>query len=304
MAVIGGGPGGLATAMYAGMRGLSVIAFEAQALGGQLINLYPTKPVTNFPSQPELASRDLAQRLADQARHFRAELADNEPVEFVGHNGSDYRLLTARREVTAHTLVLALGLGRFAPRKLGLQKEEWFEGRGLVYRLPPRDEITAQRIVIVGGGDSAVDTALSLHEIAEVTLVHHRDAWSALDFSVKQLESSAVKVITNGVVIELVGGERLESVIVSLTDEGALRLPTDLLFVSIGQLPDLSGIESWDLEVGGNSIAVNSAMETGIPGLYAVGDFARYPGKVKTITTAVAEGTTAANAAQMYLLAA
>lgn len=304
MAVIGGGPGGLATAMYAGMRGLSVIAFEAQALGGQLINLYPTKPVTNFPSQPELASRDLAQRLADQALHFRAELADNEPVEFVGHNGSDYRLLTARREVTAHTLVLALGLGRFAPRKLGLQKEEWFEGRGLVYRLPPRDEITAKRIVIVGGGDSAVDTALSLHEIAEVMLVHHRDAWSALDFSVRQLENSAVKVLTNGVVIELVGSERLESVIVSLTDEGAVRLPTDLLLVSIGQLPDLSGIESWDLEVGGNSIAVNSAMETGIPGLFAVGDFARYPGKVKTITTAVAEGTTAANAAQMYLLAA
>jgi thioredoxin reductase (NADPH) len=304
MAVIGGGPGGLAAAMFAGMRGLSVIAFEAQALGGQLINLYPTKPVTNFPSQPELASRDLAQRLADQARHFRAELADNEPVEFVGHNGSDYRLLTAQREVTAHTLVLALGLGRFAPRKLGLQKEEWFEGRGLVYRLPPRDEITAKRIVIVGGGDSAVDTALSLHEIAEVTLVHHRDAWSALDFSVRQLENSAVRVITNGVVIELVGSEQLESVIVSLTDEGAVRLPTDLLFVSIGQLPDLSGIESWDLEVGGNSIAVNSAMETGIPGLYAVGDFARYPGKVKTITTAVAEGTTAANAAQMYLLAA
>jgi thioredoxin reductase len=304
MAVVGGGPGGLSAAMYAGMRGLSVIAFEAQAVGGQLINLYPTKPVTNFPAQPELASRDLAHRLADQAVHFNAELAENEPVEFVGRDHKEFRLVTQGREIRSRTLVLALGLGRFAPRRLGLQHEEWFEGHGLAYRLPPIEQIEARRVVIVGGGDSALDTALSLQDIADVTLVHRRDAWSALDFSVKRLEGSTVNVVTSGEVIELNGDGRLESVTVSLTDEGIVELPADLLFVSIGQLPDLSGIESWEIDVGAERMIVNSAMETDTPGLYAVGDYARYTGKVKMIATAVAEGTTAANSAQMYLFAA
>ena len=300
-AVIGGGPGGLATAMFAGMRGLSVIDFEAQSLGGQLIHLYPSKPVTNFPTQPEMASRDLAHALSEQALHFGAELATDETVEFAGRAGSDFRLVTAQREVTARTLVLALGLGRFAPRKLGLPKEAWFEGRGLVYSLPPRDEIKARRVVIVGGGNSAVDTALSLSEIADVTLVHRSETWRAISSSVEQLANGNVKVITNGTVIDLGGDERLDSVVVSIANKESVRLPADLLLVSIGQLPDLSGIENWNLGISGSHIAVNSAMETGTPGLYAVGDFASYPGKVKTITTAVAEGLTAANSAQMYL---
>src|SRR5665647_1823235 len=155
LAVVGGGPGGLATAMYGKMRGLSTVVFEAEAFGGQLINLYPTKPVTNFPAQPQLASGELARRLADQADHFGAELAEYEAVEHIGREDGHYRLRT-------DNLILALGLGRFTPRKLGLASEDRFLGSGLTYRLPKLEEITAKRVVIVGGGDSAVDTALSL----------------------------------------------------------------------------------------------------------------------------------------------
>lgn len=302
VAVVGGGPGGLAAAMYAKMRGLSTALFEAEAFGGQLINLYPTKPVTNFPAQPELASGELARRLAEQADHFGAELAEYEAVEYIGRAEGQFRLRTDKRALRAASLILALGLGRFTPRKLGLASEDRFLGHGLTYRLPKLAEITAKRVLIVGGGDSAVDTALSLDRVADVTLVHRREALRALAHSQARLRESGVHLLTNAEVVGLGGEERLEHVIVSLEDESSVEIPADLLLVSIGQVPDLRGVEGWDLPLGDCHQPVNSAMETEIAGVFAVGDFADYPGKVKMIATAVAEGSTAAAAVERFLM--
>ena len=320
LAVIGGGPAGLAAAMYGGMRGLSTAVFEAEAFGGQLINLYPTKPVTNFPAHAEIASGDLALRLAEQAGHFGAELFEWRPVEFVGRNDGDFVIRTGNGthtgngvvagkangkgngEIQAGTLLLALGLGRFMPRRLGLADEERFEGKGLAYRLPPIDEIQAEHVVVVGGGDSALDTALSLRTVAEVTIVHRREAFSAYAFSQQRLAEADIKLVTNGEVVELVGRERLERVVVALADESTVDCPADLLMVSIGQVPELRGVAAWELGIGGSRLPVSAAMETATAGLFAAGDFAEYPGKVKMIATAVAEGSTAASSAERYLL--
>ncbi len=328
LAVIGGGPAGLAAAMYGGMRGLSTVVFEAEAFGGQLINLYPTKPVTNFPGHTEIFSRDIARRLADQAEHFGAELQEWRPVQFVGRAGSDFAIRTGdggghlddagavhtddagatRRdgapedEVTARTLVLALGLGRFMPRRLGLAGEEHFEGRGLTYRLPPIEHIDARHVVVVGGGDSALDTALSLRTVADVTLVHRREAFSAYAFSQQRLNEADIRLITNGEVVGLAGAERLERVVVALADDSTVEVPADLLMVSVGQVPELHGIARWELALSDARTPVSSAMEAGTPGLYAAGDFADYAGKVKMIATAVAEGSTAAASAERYLM--
>ena len=322
LAVIGGGPAGLAAAMYGGMRGLSTAVFEAEAFGGQLINLYPTKPVDNFPAHAEIASRDLALRLAEQAGHFGADLFEWRPVEFVGRDGGDFVISAGSgvhpggsaastdggnggdrgNEIRARTLVLALGLGRFMPRRLGLVDEERFEGKGLAYRLPPIDEIRAQHVVVVGGGDSALDTALSLRTVAEVTIVHRREAFSAYAFSQQRLAEADIKLITSGEIVGLDGRDRLERVIVGLPDGTTVECPADLLMVSIGQVPELSGIERWELGIGDSRLAVTSAMETATAGLFAAGDFAEYPGKVKMIATAVAEGSTAAASAERYLM--
>ena len=357
LAVIGGGPAGLAAAMYGGMRGMSTAVFEAEAFGGQLINLYPTKPVTNFPAHAEIASRDIALQLAEQAERFGAELYDWSPVEFVGRAGPDFVIRpggnaaangnghgpkahgdgghaastqdqaaggdTAHAggdaadaggdtthgdaahptgEITARALVLALGMGRFMPRRLGLPDEARFEGKGLSYRLPPIDEITARHVVVVGGGDSALDTALSLRTIAEVTIVHRREAFSAYAFSQKRLAEADIKLVTNGEIVELIGKDHLERVIVARTDGTTVECPADLLMVSIGQAPELHGIERWELALGGSRLSVSAAMESGTPGLFAAGDYAEYPGKVKMITTAVGEGSTAAASAERYLM--
>ena len=305
LAVIGGGPGGLAAAMYGGMRGLRTIVYEAETFGGQLINLYPTKPVTNFPALPELYSRDIARRLAEQAAKFGAELHEWRPVEFVGHAEGDggFTLRSDDREDRAKTVCVALGLGRFTPRRLGLAEEARYEGSGLAYRLPPLDEIDAHRAVVVGGGDTALDTALSLRtKVEDVTIVHRREAFSAYAFSQQRLAQADIKLVTSGEVIGLHGTGRLESVSIALGDDTVSDLPTDLLVVGIGQVPELRGIERWEIELGGTKVEVNSAMETETPGVYAAGDFASYPGKVKMIATAVAEGSTAAASAERYLM--
>jgi len=324
LAVIGGGPAGLAAAMYGGMRGLTTAVFEAEAFGGQLINLYPTKPVTNFPAHVEIASRDIALQLAEQAGHFGADLFEWRPVNFVGRDRDGFVIHSAGDAagnggargdgrasgnggatddtVTARTLVLALGLGRFMPRRLGLAGEERFEGRGLAYRLPPIDQIEARNVVVVGGGDSALDTALSLRTVADVTIVHRREAFSAYVFSQQRLAEADIDLITNGEVVELQGEDRLERVVVALSGNTTVEVPADLLMVSIGQVPELAGIERWDLALSDARAPVSSAMEAGTPGLFAAGDFAEYPGKVKMIATAVAEGSTAAASAERYIM--
>jgi thioredoxin reductase (NADPH) len=304
IAIIGGGPAGLATAMYAGLRGLGAVVYEAEAFGGQLINLYPTKPVSNFPAQPALPSRELALRLAEQAEQFGAELREWRAVEDVTPSDGGFRIEGSLRQDDAKSLVLALGLGRFTPRRLGLPDEDRFIGKGLAYRLPPLEEVRARRAVVVGGGNTALDTALSLREVADVTVVRRRDEFRAFAHTQDRFAEAGIEVVSNGEVVGLKGEESLQSIVVRRTDESTIELPADLMLVSIGQVPDLSGIQRWGLGLTGSKIDVNTAMETGSPGVYAVGDFAAYPGKVRMIATAVAEGTTAAASAQRYLSAA
>jgi thioredoxin reductase len=300
--IIGGGPAGLATATYTRQRGLRALALEAETVGGQLVNLYPTKPVDNFPAQPELASRELAQRLADQAERFGAELRELEPVEFVGYADDTLRVRTSRHEIEADAVVLALGMGRFVPRELGVEGERRYLGRGLTYRLPRRDLITAKRIVIVGGGDSAVDTALSLSEIADVTLVHRGDALKAFSRSRELLAQSSARLLLGSEVTGLGGDGHVDRVLLSSTDRGDIELPADLVMVSIGRVPDLHGALEWEIPLDDSHVAVDSSMATRSPGIFAAGDLASYPGKVRMIATAVAEGSTAAASVERFLL--
>jgi thioredoxin reductase len=300
--IIGGGPAGLAAAMYARQRGMSPLLLEAETFGGQLVNLYPSKPVDNFPAQPEVASRDLARRLADQAAHFGAELRELTPVEHVGRGEGEFTVRTDAEAIATDAIVLALGLGRFTPRSLGLESEQRYVGRGLTYHLPPRDRIEASRIVVVGGGDSAVDTALSLEGTGDVTLVHRGSSLRAYGRSQERLAASNVRVLLDAEVVELGGDDRLEHVLVSVRDQESVEVPADLAMVSIGQVPDLRGAHAWEIPLDDCHVAVDPAMATTAPGVFAAGDVASYLGKVKMIATAVADGSTAAASVERFLM--
>jgi thioredoxin reductase (NADPH) len=305
VAIVGGGPAGLVAAAHCRMRGLSSITFEAQTFGGQLVSLYPSKPVTNFPAHLDVASGELARRLAEQAAHFGAELQEHEAVESVGYGAdSGFVLRSTIRVVKARSLLLALGLGRFRPQKLGLKDEYRFAGRGLVYRLPSRDRIAAHHAVVVGGGDTAVDMAIALKAIVpEVTLVHRHTTFRAYPHSLERLAASGVQVMLDAEVVGLGGDVALDHVLVALHDQEAQEIPADLLLVSVGQVPDLGGLAQWDvkLTLDGCHLPVDSSMRTAIHGVFAAGDFVAYPGKIKMIATAVAEGSTAAASVERYL---
>ena len=307
VAIVGGGPAGLVAAAHCRMRGLSSITFEAQAFGGQLVSLYPSKPVTNFPSHLDVASGELARRLAEQAAHFGAELHEREAVESVGFaTDGGFSLRSTARVARARSVLLALGLGRFRPRKLGLKDEARFFGHGLVYSLPARDNITASHVVVVGGGDTAVDTAIALKDVVpEVTLVHRHLTLRAYPHSLERLDASGVQVLPEAEVVGLGGNGALDCVMVALRDQETREIPADLLLVSAGQAPDLGGLAAWDLHLplDGCHLPVGSSMSTAIPGVFAAGDFVVYPGKIKMIATAAAEGSTAAASVERYLRA-
>jgi thioredoxin reductase (NADPH) len=271
-----------------------------------LVSLYPSKPVTNFPAHLEVASGELARRLAEQAAHFGAELREHEAVESVGYagDGSGFVVRSTRRVARAHAVLLALGLGRFRPQQLGLKDEYRFAGRGLVYRLPSRDNIAAHHAVVVGGGDTAVDTAIALKAIVpEVTLVHRRLNIRAYPHSLERLNASGVQVILDAEVVGMGGDSVLDHVLVAVRDQEARVIPADLLLVSVGQVPDLGGLSGWDLKLtlDGGHLPVGSSMRTTIPGVFAAGDIVAYPGKIKMIATAVAEGSIAAASVERYL---
>jgi thioredoxin reductase (NADPH) len=306
VAIVGGGPAGLVAATHCRVRGLSSVTFEAQAFGGQLVNLYPSKPVTNFPAHLDVESGDLARRMAEQAAHFGAELHEHEAVEFVDFAGEDggFVVRSAGGVTRARTVLLALGLGRFQPRKLGLKDEERFAGHGLVYALPSRQSIAARHAVVVGGGDSAVDTAIALKAIVpDVTLVHRHIAPRAYPHSLERLDASGVRVMPDAEVVGLKGNGVLDRVLVALRDREAQEIPADLLLVSVGQVPDLGGLAGWGLKLSlaGCRLPVDSSMRTAMPGVFAAGDFVAYPGKVRMIATAAAEGSTAAASVERYL---
>ena len=323
LAVIGGGPAGLAAAMYGGMRGLSTAVFEAEAFGGQLINLYPTKPVTNFPAHAEIASGDLALRLAEQAGHFGAELFEWRPVEFVGRNDGDFVIRTGKRhshrQRAASTAGKANGdaaTARSRPARCcspsasaascragsawPTRSASRARGSPTVCRRSTRSG--REHVVVVGGGDSALDTALSLRTVAEVTIVHRREAFSAYAFSQQRLAEADIKLVTNGEIVELVGRERLERVVVALADETHGGVPRRPAHGEHRPGARAARRRAWELGIGGSRLPVSAAMETATPGLFAAGDFAEYPGKVKMIATAVAEGSTAAASAERYLM--
>jgi thioredoxin reductase (NADPH) len=305
VAIVGGGPAGLVAAAHCRMRGLNSITFEAQAFGGQLVSLYPSKPVTNFPAHLDVVSGELARRLAEQAAHFGAELKEHEAVESVGYAADvGFFVRSSSREVKARSVLLALGMGRFRPRKLGLKDEYRFAGRGLVYRLPSRDHIVARHAVVVGGGDTAVDTAIALKAIVpEVTLVHRHVGLRAYPHSLERLDASGVHVIPEAEVVGFGGDGVLDRVLVAVRDQAAQEIPADLVLVSVGQAPDLGGLADWDLKLtlDGSHLPVDSSMRTAIHGVFAAGDFVAYPGKIKMIATAAAEGSTAAASVERYL---
>ncbi|MBU3067787.1 NAD(P)/FAD-dependent oxidoreductase [Nocardia sp. NEAU-G5] len=296
--IIGGGPVGLYACYYAGMRGLSVTVVDSLPhLGGQTAALYPEKDIYDIAGFPAVTGRELVARLTEQAMTadptvvLRAEalrLAD------MPDNGF---LVTTTNEnsIRARAILLTAGIGRFTPRPLPAL--DGYTGAGIEHVLDAPHTYADRDVVIVGGGDSAVDwaNALAPHS-RSVTVVHRRARFRAHESSVAALRSGAARVLINSEISQVHGATALEAVTVRDCTSGASeRIPATLLVPALGHIASLGGLTSWGVEFLGKQIPVDTDMATSRPGVYAAGDITTYPGKVALIAVGFGEAATAVN---------
>jgi thioredoxin reductase (NADPH) len=283
--IIGAGPTGLFGAFYAGLRELrcKIIDVLPQP-GGQVTALYPDKTIYDTPGFPAVVGKDLVQNLLEQCMRWDPALVLGEqartlePIEFSDAEGdSGWVLSTDQGKHYTRALVIAAGVGAFRPVKLPTESLDAFEGKGVEYFVTDLKRYAGRRVLIIGGGDSAVDWALALEPLAEhVTLIHRREGFRAHDSSVNALKASKVEVKIHYELRELQGEGKVERALIfdnRINLDEAIQV--DDVIMALGFKADLGPIREWGLEtIGRRYVKVNSKMETNLPGVYAAGDIA------------------------------
>lgn len=303
--VIGGGPVGLFACFYGGMRKASVKLIESMPqLGGQLAALYPEKYIYDIPGFPKVTAQELIDRLVEQINPFPIDICLNEQVLRVTKlEELLFQVVTDKGEHFAKAVILTGGAGAFQPRRVELPNVERFEKENLHYFVNDLKKFTRKKVLISGGGDSAVDWALMLESIAEkVTLVHRRDKFRAHEHSVERLRNSTIDIRTPWELMSLDGEEHIQEVQLQHCHSGIVeKIEVDAVIVNFGFVSSLGTIAEWGIALEQNAVVVDSRMQTNIAGFFAAGDITKYPGKVKLIAVGFGEAPTAVNNAMTYI---
>lgn len=306
--IIGGGPTGLFAAFYAGMRGHPCrIVDSLPELGGQLMALYPEKYIFDVGGYPKILAKDLSRNLIKQALQFEPEVVLDQQVKTLVREDDHFVLTCSSAELRSRAIVIAGGKGAFEPMRLNCPGYEDFMYKGVEFAVRDPEAFRGKRVVIVGGGDSALDFVLMLKDSAEsLTLVHRRDGWRAHGATVEQMEAAAaageIDLRTFHEIREIHGDGCIERVTIfdNRTDED-VALDCDVVISCLGFKPDLGPIKNWGLDVAKNRILVDRQMGTNVPGVYAAGDIVDYEGKLDLIATGFAEAAVAVNNAVHFV---
>lgn len=293
--IIGAGPTGLFTVFEAGLLKLKCHLIDALPQpGGQCSEIYPKKPIYDIPAYPEILAGDLVDRLMEQIKPFEPEFTLGERAETLDKQEDGSFIVTTNKGVKHHAavVVIAGGLGSFEPRKPLIANLNIYESKGVEYMIKDPEVYRNKKVVIAGGGDSALDWAIFLSDVAsEVSLVHRRNEFrGALDSVEKARELAKlgkIKLFTKAEVKELHGREELQALVIKYNDveQEPTYLETDYFIPLFGLSPKLGPIGSWGLEIEKNAIKVDNSKDyqTNIPGVFAIGDVNTYEGKLKLI---------------------
>lgn len=305
--IIGAGPTGLFSVFEAGLLKLKCHLIDALPQpGGQCSEIYPKKPIYDIPAYPEILAGELTDKLLEQSKQFEPGFTLGERAETIEKQLDGSFIVTTNKgtQHKAPVVAIAGGLGSFEPRKPSIKHLQSFEDKGVAYMIKDPEKYRDQRVVIAGGGDSALDWAIFLSEVAsEVVLIHRRNEFrGALDSvdKVQELKNKGIiKLITPAEVTAVFGKSKLESIEVSNLDGSSQRIDTDNFIPLFGLSPKLGPIANWGLEIEKNAIKVNNALDyqTNIPGVFAIGDINTYPGKLKLILCGFHEATLMCQAA-------
>lgn len=298
--IIGAGPTGLFAVFEAGLLKLKCHLIDGLPQpGGQLTELYPKKPIFDIPGYPSVGAAELIDNLMEQIKQFQPGFTLNEVAETIDKLEDGTFIVTTNKGTKHHAkaVAIAAGLGSFEPRKPQLDNLEFYEDKGVEYFVKKPELFEGKKVVIAGGGDSALDWSIYLSEVAsELHLVHRRNEFRGALDSVEKVQNlkdqGKVNLITPGAVVELIGQDRLEAVVIEQNGEREV-IECDYFIPLFGLTPKLGPIADWGLEIEKNAIKVNNALDyqTNIEGIYAIGDINTYPGKLKLILCGFHEAT-------------
>jgi len=307
--IIGGGPTGLFAAFYAGMRGVgSRIVDALPELGGQLVALYPEKYIFDVAGFPKILSRELVSGLVQQMAQFSPAVHLNQRVVALEEDGETFTLVTETDRFPSRAILIAAGIGAFSPRRLPqASAAAWYE-RGIYDRVTDPEEFRGQRVLIIGGGDSAFDWMQQLLERAsEITLMHRSDRFRAHAATVGAVQEACTagraRVLTFHELVDVYGnGEHVRGVTIrDIKGKMQHQLDVDAILPMLGFVSDIGPMAEWGLNLEKDEIAVTSTMESGRTGVWAAGDITTYPGKLKLIATGFSEAAIAVNQAVHWI---
>lgn len=305
--IVGGGPVGLFGAYYAGLRDMTVrLVDRRHELGGQLTAIYPEKWVYDITGIPAIRGKDLYKNLFAQSAPYNIPSSLNEEVVLIRKNRNNILCIETKNGVVMHTksAILCLGMGAHIPRRLDIKNLHNFEGKGVYYGVHSLDTFKNKRVLVVGGGDSALDLALTIvNECKDLYVLHRSDRFNAHEETTKKLYSSNAEIRTFTELLEINGDDKhVKSVIIKNSKTGETEeLEIDEIIIAIGLLFNLEVIQQWGIQMEGNSIVVDHNRQTSIPGIYAAGDIVTYPGKMKLIGPGTSEVMQAINHAKSYI---
>jgi thioredoxin reductase (NADPH) len=307
--IIGGGPTGLFALFYAGMRGATAQIIDAlPEPGGQLTALYPEKFIFDVAGFPKVLAKELVAHLHSQAAQFGARSHYSQRVTGLDQQNGHFVLRTEHDEFPSRAVIIAGGIGAFSPRRLPQACAAPWYGRGIYDVVSDPERFRGQRIVIIGGGDSAFDWAHQLLDrAAALTLVHRSDRFRAHAATIAEVESAAAagraQLLTFHELHDVMGdSDRLTAVVLrDLKAKTTRQVAADAVLPMLGFVSDLGAVADWGLDITNDEIAVTSTMETGRPGIYAAGDITSYAGKLKLIATGFGEAAIAVNQAVHWI---
>lgn len=308
--IIGAGPTGLFAVFEAGLLKLRCHLIDSLPMpGGQLSEIYPKKPIYDIPGYPSVLAGELVDNLMKQIEPFKPGFTLGERAEAISKEGDGrFKVVTDKGTVhLAPVIAIAGGLGCFEPRKPPIPNIANFEDKGVEYIIRDPELYRKKKVVIAGGGDSALDWTIYLADLADkVTLIHRREEFrGALDSVEKVMElqnTGRIELITNAQVVGLSGNGKLDEVEIKHDQEGLFKRPTDHFIPLFGLSPKLGPIANWGLSIDKNAIEVNTDdYSTNVPGIYAIGDINTYKGKLKLILCGFHEGTLMVQSAFKYI---
>ena len=298
--IVGAGPVGLFAIHQLGIKGLNCHVIDnLDKAGGQCIELYPDKPIYDIPAIPACTGKELTNNLLKQIEPFKTNFHFNERVQKVSKINNDWKVTTNKQKVfITPNIIIAGGVGSFEPRKLSLKEADRYENKNIFYSVNDKYKFKDKKVIIFGGGDSALDWTLELSKISKVTLVHRRDEFRGAPHTlneIKKLEKEGkVSIKTRYQINSIEGDNNIQSITLKNDEEKIIKINTDYILGFFGLIMQLGPIAEWGLNMDRKTIKVNTEnFETNKKGIFAIGDICSYPGKERLILSGFHEAALA-----------